>query len=97
MNKLALDGASTPPSKQGGLQLGDLNSFPSLRPGTPDHLSGFAGSNSFPGVGITPPPGLKHFRELPVLVPDLVLAVGISPGSLISRHLLWMTMMHFLR
>ncbi|KAM0297371.1 hypothetical protein ACHAPM_009497 [Fusarium culmorum] len=62
MNKLALDGASTPPSKQGGLQLGDLNSFPSLRPGTPDHLSGFAGSNSFPGVGITPPPGLKHFQ-----------------------------------
>ncbi|KAI1048290.1 hypothetical protein LB506_002679 [Fusarium annulatum] len=62
MNKLALDGASTPPSKHGGLQLGDLNSFPSLRPGTPDHLSGFAGSNSFPAVGITPPPGLKHFQ-----------------------------------
>ncbi|KAF4339520.1 nuclear WD PRL1 [Fusarium beomiforme] len=62
MSKLALDGASTPPSRQGGLQLGDLNSFPSLRPGTPDHLGGFAGSNSFPAVGITPPPGLKHFQ-----------------------------------
>ncbi|ENH64502.1 NEDD4-binding protein 2 [Fusarium oxysporum f. sp. cubense race 1] len=36
--------------------------FPSLRPGTPDHLSGFAGSNSIPAVGITPPPGLKHFQ-----------------------------------
>ncbi|KAF9762602.1 hypothetical protein IL306_003367 [Fusarium sp. DS 682] len=62
VSKLALDGANTPPSKQGGLQLGDLNSFPSLRPGTPDHLGGFAGSNSFPAVGITPPPGLKHFQ-----------------------------------
>ncbi|KAF5004730.1 hypothetical protein FDECE_8774 [Fusarium decemcellulare] len=62
MNKLALDGASTPPSKQGNLQLGDLASFPSLRPGTPDHLGGFAGGNNFPAVGITPPPGLKHFH-----------------------------------
>ncbi|KAF5020560.1 hypothetical protein F66182_7424 [Fusarium sp. NRRL 66182] len=62
MNKLALDGASTPPSKHAGLQLGDLNSFPSLRPGTPDHLSGFVGGNNFPTVGITPPPGLKHFQ-----------------------------------
>ncbi|KAL2694123.1 hypothetical protein Neosp_000693 [[Neocosmospora] mangrovei] len=62
MNKLALDGANTPPSKQGNLQLQDLNSFPSLRPGTPDHLSGFAGGNNFPAVGITPPPGLKHLH-----------------------------------
>lgn len=62
MNKLALDGANTPPSKQGNLQLQDLNSFPSLRPGTPDHLGGFAGGNNFPAVGITPPPGLKHLH-----------------------------------
>ncbi|RSL65385.1 hypothetical protein CEP54_004271 [Fusarium duplospermum] len=62
MNKLALDGANTPPSKQGNLQLQDLNSFPSLRSGTPDHLSGFAGGNNFPAVGITPPPGLKHLH-----------------------------------
>ena len=63
MNKLALDGANTPPSKgQGTFQLQDLSSFPSLQPGTPEHLSGFAGSSSFPGVGITPPPGLRHFH-----------------------------------
>ncbi|KAF4983010.1 hypothetical protein FZEAL_1482 [Fusarium zealandicum] len=63
MNKLALDGASTPPSKQGSLQLQDLNSFPSLRPGTPDYLTtGFAGGNNYPAVGITPPPGLKHIH-----------------------------------
>lgn len=62
MNKLALDGASTPPTGKGGLQLGDLSSFPSLRPGTPDHLNGYGGSNSFPAIGITPPPGLKHYQ-----------------------------------
>ncbi|CAM1505684.1 Fc.00g113210.m01.CDS01 [Cosmosporella sp. VM-42] len=63
MNKLALDGANTPPAKgHGNLQLQDLSSFPSLQPGTPEHLSGFAGSSSFPGVGITPPPGLRHFH-----------------------------------
>lgn len=62
MNKLALDGANPPPSKQGNLQLQDLNSFPSLRPGTPDHLSGFTGGNNFPVIGITPPPGLKHLH-----------------------------------
>lgn len=52
MNKLALDGASTPPTKgQGSLQLQDLNSFPSL-----DSLSGLLGSN-LPSVGVTPLPG----------------------------------------
>lgn len=63
MNKLSVDGASTPPTKgQGNLQLQDLNSFPSLQSGTPEHLSGFAGSPNFPSIGITPPPGLKHFH-----------------------------------
>lgn len=58
MNKLALDGTSTPPSKgQGSLQLQDLNSFPSL-----DSLSGFLGAGNLPSVGVTPPPGLKHFH-----------------------------------
>lgn len=62
LNKLAIDGA-TPQSKgQGNLQLQDLNSFPSLRPGTPDHLSGYAGGASIPAVGITPPPGLRNFH-----------------------------------
>ncbi|KAF7549870.1 hypothetical protein G7046_g8203 [Stylonectria norvegica] len=63
LNKLALDGASTPPPRtQGNLQLQDLNSFPSLRPGTPEHLGGFAGSINFPAVGVTPPPGLRLFH-----------------------------------
>lgn len=63
MNKLTLDGSSTPPIKgQGSLQLGDLNSFPSLQPGTPEQLSAFVGGLNLPSVGITPPPGLKHFH-----------------------------------
>ncbi|KAK7408960.1 hypothetical protein QQX98_008838 [Neonectria punicea] len=63
MNKLSLDGTNTPPSKgQGSLQLQDLNSFPSLRPGTPEQLGGFLGGINLPSVGITPPPGLKHFH-----------------------------------
>ncbi|KAI9166970.1 Golgi apparatus membrane protein tvp38 [Paramyrothecium foliicola] len=63
VNKLALDGTSTPPSKgQAGLQLQDFNSFPSLQPGTPEQLGGFVGSPKYPGVGITPPPGLRGFH-----------------------------------
>lgn len=63
MNKLSLDGSDTPPSKgQGNLQLQDLTSFPSLQPGTPEHLGVFAGSPNFPSIGITPPPGLKSFH-----------------------------------
>lgn len=68
MNKLALDGASTPPSKsQGNISLHDMSSFPSLQSGTPEHLSGFSGSPKFPAVGITPPPGLRpsHGTESP--------------------------------
>lgn len=57
MNKLALDGSNTTPSKQGNLQLQDLSSFPSLRPGTPDQ-----NGLNYPAIGITPPPGLKHFQ-----------------------------------
>jgi hypothetical protein len=68
MNKLTLDGTSTPPSKsQISLQLQDLNLFPSLQPGTPEQLSGLAGGFGYPAVGITPPPGLRglHGTESP--------------------------------
>jgi hypothetical protein len=58
MNKLSLDGASTPP-KQTSLQLSDYNSFPSLQPGTPDQSSGFS---QFGSPGLTPPPGLRPFH-----------------------------------
>lgn len=60
MNKLALEEASTPPSKS--LALHDLGSFPSLQSGTPELLGGFSGSPKFPAVGITPPPGLRPFH-----------------------------------
>jgi hypothetical protein len=61
MNKMSIDGASTPPPKgQSGLQLQDYNSFPTLQPGTPEqHLTSFG---SYPSVGITPPPGLRLFQ-----------------------------------
>ncbi|TDZ73165.1 Polyadenylate-binding protein-interacting protein 7 [Colletotrichum trifolii] len=57
INKLALDGASTPPTKHTNL---DMNSFPALPPGTPEQLGGYAGGANIT-VGITPPPGLRPF------------------------------------
>jgi hypothetical protein len=61
MNKLALDGAQTPPPKgSNNIQIQDFAAFPSLQPGTPDHLSGVHGS--YPSMGLTPPPGLKPFH-----------------------------------
>jgi hypothetical protein len=60
-NKLALDGASTPPPKgQSPFQLSDASSFPALQPGTPEQ--GFSGSPGYFSVGITPPPGLRPFH-----------------------------------
>ncbi|KAF3360464.1 hypothetical protein VdG1_01424 [Verticillium dahliae VDG1] len=61
MNKLALDGASTPPTKQATIQVSDYNSFPLLQPGTPEHGAGQT-NGGYPFVGITPPPGLKPFQ-----------------------------------
>ncbi|KAH8675640.1 hypothetical protein BX600DRAFT_377483 [Xylariales sp. PMI_506] len=54
MNKLTVDGSSTPPQKNPQIQ--DMNSFPSLRPGTPE-LNPFAPSFNY--TGVTPPPGLR--------------------------------------
>ncbi len=61
MNRLTVEGASTPPSQTGPMSLPvqDLNSFPPLQPGTPDQLPLFVGAGSFPSVGVTPPPGFK--------------------------------------
>lgn len=57
MSKMTLDGASTPPSKaQSPFQLSDANSFPALRPGTPEQGGGYFGSVA------TPPPGLRPFH-----------------------------------
>jgi hypothetical protein len=58
VNKLTLDGSSTPP--RGNLQLQDLSSFPSLS-GTPDQLGSLSGSPNF-AAGLTPPPGLRPFH-----------------------------------
>ncbi|KAI6365831.1 hypothetical protein MCOR21_005993 [Pyricularia oryzae] len=62
LNKLSVDGTNTPPpSHKGGIsiQVQDMNSFPSLRPATPEHLGGLASGSYFPSMGVTPPPGFK--------------------------------------
>jgi hypothetical protein len=61
INKLSIDGSSTPPSK-GSIHLQDMSSFPSLQPG-----DGFSGSPNFAGMGMTPPPGFRgrHGTESP--------------------------------
>lgn len=62
MNKLTVDGTSTPPSSHKSainIQLQDLNSFPSLQPPTPENMGGLTASNVYPSLGITPPPGFK--------------------------------------
>ncbi|KAI1501785.1 hypothetical protein F5X99DRAFT_418365 [Biscogniauxia marginata] len=58
MNRLNVDGSSTPPQKSSTLQVQDTTSFPALRPGTPE-LNPFAASFSYSGSTLTPPPGLK--------------------------------------
>ncbi|KAI0594441.1 hypothetical protein F4775DRAFT_430697 [Biscogniauxia sp. FL1348] len=58
MNRLNVDGSSTPPPKSSTLQVQDINSFPALRPGTPE-LNPYAASFNYSGSTLTPPPGLK--------------------------------------
>lgn len=58
MNRLNVDGTSTPPQKPQNLQVQDHNAFPALRPATPE-LNPFAPSFNYTGVALTPPPGLK--------------------------------------
>ncbi|KAL7629318.1 hypothetical protein AAE478_000838 [Parahypoxylon ruwenzoriense] len=58
MNRLNVEGTSTPPQKGQNLQVQDFSSFPSLRPATPE-LNPYAASFNYPAAGVTPPPGLK--------------------------------------
>ncbi|KAI0482828.1 hypothetical protein GGR56DRAFT_663567 [Xylariaceae sp. FL0804] len=64
MNRLAVDGSSTPPQKGQNLSLQDANAFPSLRPATPE-LNPFAASFNYTGAALTPPPGLKPLHDGP--------------------------------
>ncbi|KAI8632044.1 hypothetical protein F5Y19DRAFT_422939 [Xylariaceae sp. FL1651] len=58
MNRLTVDGSSTPPQKAQNLQVQDHSAFPALRPGTPE-LNPYAPSFNYTGAALTPPPGLK--------------------------------------
>ncbi|KAI1299160.1 hypothetical protein F5Y03DRAFT_253202 [Xylaria venustula] len=58
INRLNVDGSSTPPPKSQNLQVQDHNAFPALRPATPE-LNPYAPSFNYTGAALTPPPGLK--------------------------------------
>ncbi|KAH9908929.1 hypothetical protein F4778DRAFT_714649 [Xylariomycetidae sp. FL2044] len=59
MNRLTVDGSSTPPQRPQNLQVQDAISFPTLRPGTPEP-NPFAASFNYTGASsLTPPPGLR--------------------------------------
>ncbi|KAK7745277.1 hypothetical protein SLS53_002772 [Cytospora paraplurivora] len=57
INKLNVDGTSTPPSQKSpaNIQVQDYSNFPTL--GTPDSIPTFP-----PSVGVTPPPGFKNIH-----------------------------------
>lgn len=59
ITRLTVDGTSTPPPSH--LSVHDYNAFPVLQPqpSTPEQLSLFPASGSYPAVGLTPPPGFK--------------------------------------
>ncbi|KAK3329633.1 hypothetical protein B0H66DRAFT_32867 [Apodospora peruviana] len=59
VNRLHVDGSSTPPTQHASVNLQDYNSFPSLQPGTPEQVPIYPAMGNFPAVGITPPPGFK--------------------------------------
>ncbi|KOS18821.1 Polyadenylate-binding protein-interacting protein 7 [Escovopsis weberi] len=60
MKKLSLDGSNggPPPKIQQSFMLQDMNSFPSLRPGTPEQRTSYLSSSY---NGNTPSPGLRPF------------------------------------
>ncbi|KAK0618151.1 hypothetical protein B0T17DRAFT_496406 [Bombardia bombarda] len=62
VNRLHIDGSSTPPIQNATVNVQDYASFPSLQPGTPEQLPVFAAATSHPSVGIIPPPGFKPFH-----------------------------------
>lgn len=57
MGKMTIDDQSSPPPIHANLQLQDLNSFPSLQPGTPES---FGQQPAYSGM-MTPPPGFRPF------------------------------------
>ncbi|KAK4186163.1 Polyadenylate-binding protein-interacting protein 7 [Podospora australis] len=59
VNRLQVDGSSTPPTQHATVNLQDYSSFPALQPGTPEQLPIFAAAANYPAVGVTPPPGFK--------------------------------------
>lgn len=59
VNRLHVDGSSTPPTQHATVNLQDYSSFPALQPGTPEQLPIFAAAANYPAVGVTPPPGFK--------------------------------------
>ncbi|KAK5663452.1 hypothetical protein OQA88_3881 [Cercophora sp. LCS_1] len=62
VNRLHIDGASTPPTQHATVNVQDYTSFPALQPGTPEPLPIFPAAGNYPAVGVTPPPGFKsHF------------------------------------
>lgn len=64
VNRLAIDGASTPPTQHATVNVQDYSSFPALQPGTPEQLPIFPAAGNYPAVGVTPPPGFKsHFAN----------------------------------
>lgn len=60
VNKLSMDGSSTPPSKTANLHLQDYGAFPSLH-GSPDAFTAYPGNHGF---GLTPPSGLRTFHGM---------------------------------
>jgi hypothetical protein len=67
MNRLALDGSSTPPlqNAQPTFQFQDYNAFPSLQSSTPDQWpSSYPNSNNYtyPHIGFTPPSAIKNMQ-----------------------------------
>jgi hypothetical protein len=67
MNRLALDGSSTPPlqNAQPSFQFQDHNAFPTLQPSTPDQWSNsYQNANAFnyPQMGFTPPTAFKNMQ-----------------------------------
>ncbi|KAI0401795.1 hypothetical protein F4802DRAFT_609103 [Xylaria palmicola] len=63
INRLNVEGNSTPPQKSLNLQVQDHNVFPALRPATPE-LNPYAPSFNYSGATLTPPPGLKPMQAL---------------------------------
>ena len=60
VNKLSMDGGSTPPSTTASLHVQDYSAFPSLH-GSPDAFAAHASNHGF---GLTPPSGLRPFHGM---------------------------------